>query len=105
MGMRCGVRICANGGLICQVAGGGIIGIVFLGVITVAIRASRRLGGGQPVEGIIGKGLRLGIAHLPVLDPLDVAHIIIVIFQVLQRGARCQADGSQAKVLLRIHRM
>ena len=66
MGMGGGIGVAAKGGFICQVAGAGIIGISFLGVIAVAVRASRCLGSGQPVEGVIGKRQRLGIAHLTI---------------------------------------
>jgi hypothetical protein len=102
MGMGGGIGVAAKGGLVRQVAGAGIIGIAFLGVIAIAIAATRSLGSGQTVEGVIGKRLRLGIAHLPVLDPLDVAQAVIGILQVLQGGRigiAAQAEIPQSPTL------
>lgn len=67
-----------------EVARAGIIGVILFGVGTT--RPTRGFGIYQAVQGIGVEGLGLRAPGVLVLDPADVSHQVVVVFEVLQGG-------------------
>ncbi len=80
-----GSGLCAPlDGLADLVAGGGGEGVCDRPVCPA--RPSAGLGGDQPTQGIILEGLSLCASSLEILDPIDVSHRVVIIFEALQGG-------------------